>query len=82
MIGVFSVLSEFEGEDYSLLPFSKKFDDEKLAREFFNNLHDKASDHHDDGLFDFLQENFGHEEFDVCNLRIDGLFKIAEEKLK
>jgi hypothetical protein len=64
-----------------VLPFAKKFGDEKQAREFLVDLQTKAADHYDDSLFDFLQENFGHEEFDVCNLRIDGLFKITEEKL-
>lgn len=83
-VGVFSVLSELEGgEDYyALLPFAKKFDDEKQANGFLADLQTKAADHHDDSLFDFLQENFGHEEFDVCNLGIEGLFKITEEKLK
>jgi hypothetical protein len=73
--------STADGSHYLALPLTKKFGDEKQAREFLVDLQIKAADHHDDSLFDFLQENFGHEEFDVCNLRIDGLFKITEEKL-
>jgi hypothetical protein len=77
--GVFSV--QFNGGNfYSFLPFSKRFGDEKLARELLADLQMRLSDHR--SLFDFLQKNFGYEEFDVCNLGIDGLFKITEEKLK
>lgn len=78
--GVFSESSEFDG-DYFTSPFYKRFDIEKEAKVFFAVLQSRSADHRDDGLYDFLQENFGHEEFDVCNLRIDGLFKITEEKL-
>jgi hypothetical protein len=60
----------------------KKFDDEGQARECFAELQRNVLEEthkNDDTLYDFLQENFRHEEFDVCNLHIDGLFKITEE---
>jgi len=74
----------FYPPNYSITSRIKKFDDEKQARECFVELQRNALEEtlkNDDTLYDFLQENFGHEEFDVCNLHIDGLFKITEEKL-
>jgi len=81
--GVFAPLSEFDADSgYFTSQFFKTINDEQQARALFRDLQEKSSDYRDDSLYGFLQAHFGHEEFDVCNLRIDGLYKVTEEKLK
>jgi hypothetical protein len=74
-------ISEFanDGNNYYAASRTKKFDDEKKAVKFLTDLRIQLGN--TDQLFDFLQENFGYEEFDICNVRILGLFKITEEEL-